>query len=447
MKKKFFILSIIAFIFSIVPFIKSKNRTVTTLLWMPKLLSGAFSLWLALFGLMGTVYGALRRDFKLLYTGGVSAILSLGYIRSVTKGHNGFLAAFGADWQAKIPPAQVPRLQKPRWPVLALPVQPVPHQRDIPYGVSPATGKPLLADVWVPPRYSLSSGLGIIYIHGGSWQLGTRNLGTAPFFQRLASLGHVVMDIEYTLFPHCTMVEMAQEVKQAIAWLKTNGPALGVDPKKVALIGGSAGAHLALLAAYTPENDRLCPPGTLETADYSVRGVVAYYPPTDFRELPGDYATLLDLQEKDQWKKDLQATVIRFMNDTLRVASSIRGAKGQLRRPRWESEVFVNASDFIFSLVGGAPETHPELFTLVSPIAHVNRRCPPTLILQGQDDFFEFLPGARRLHRRLQEEGVPSILVEFPHCEHTFDLILPQISPAAQAATWDVERFLGILSS
>jgi hypothetical protein len=36
-------------------------------------------------------------------------------------------------------------------------------------------------------------------------------------------------------------------------------------------------------------------------------------------------------------------------------------------------------------------------------------------------------------------------MVEFPHSEHAFDLILPQISPAAQAATYDAERFLGLM--
>ncbi|MCE5208477.1 MAG: alpha/beta hydrolase [Chloroflexi bacterium] len=445
MKKKFLVLSIISAIGSIFPFLKSKNRTITTLLWLPKLLSGAFSLWLAMFGVISSIYGWMRHDRKLTFTGGLGAFLSLTYIRQVTKGHDGFAKTFGQDWQDKIPPAQVPRLQRVRWPILSVPVQPVPHQKDITYGTSPATGQPLLADLWVPPKHSLSSGLGIIYIHGGSWQVGTRDLGTGPFFQRLATLGHVVMDIEYTLYPLCTMVEMTQEVKLAIAWLKAHSSILGVNPQRIVLIGGSAGAHLALLAGYTPDNAQLRPTGI--SGDLSVRGVVAFYPPTDFRNLPGDYSTLLDLHEASQWKKDIQETVIHFMNDSLRIASSLRGAKNQIRRPRSDAGLFVEAADFIFKLIGGTPDENPELFSLVSPAAHVNADCPPTLLLQGTDDFFNFLPGVQRLYKSLQAAGVPSILVEFPHCEHAFDLILPQISPAAQAATHDVERFLAIMSS
>jgi acetyl esterase/lipase len=79
---------------------------------------------------------------------------------------------------------------------------------------------------------------------------------------------------------------------------------------------------------------------------------------------------------------------------------------------------------------------------MLSPITHVSKNCPPTLILQGSDDVFELAPATRHLHRALLEAGVPTILVEYPHTEHGFDLILPQISPVAQAATREVDRFL-----
>ncbi len=53
----------------------------------------------------------------------------------------------------------------------------------------------------------------------------------------------------------------------------------------------------------------------------------------------------------------------------------------------------------------------------------------------------------RRLHQLLRTAGVPSVLVEFPNSDHAFDLVLPRISPAAQAATYDVERFLALMVS
>jgi acetyl esterase/lipase len=67
------------------------------------------------------------------------------------------------------------------------------------------------------------------------------------------------------------------------------------------------------------------------------------------------------------------------------------------------------------------------------------------LLLHGTDDIFDLTPAVRRLHQELLGAGATSILVEFPHTEHAFDLVLPRVSPVAQAAAYDVERFLALL--
>jgi len=51
----------------------------------------------------------------------------------------------------------------------------------------------------------------------------------------------------------------------------------------------------------------------------------------------------------------------------------------------------------------------------------------------------------RALYTKLVESGVPAINVVFPWTNHAFDLILPQIKPAAQPALYDVDRFLALL--
>ena len=99
----------------------------------------------------------------------------------------------------------------------------------------------------------------------------------------------------------------------------------------------------------------------------------------------------------------------------------------------------------ISEMLGGSAAEIPETYKLLSPIMHVGSHCPPTLLLQGADDVFELAPGVREIQARLREAGVPVVWVEFPHTEHGFDLIAPQISPVAQAATYDVERFLAML--
>lgn len=97
------------------------------------------------------------------------------------------------------------------------------------------------------------------------------------------------------------------------------------------------------------------------------------------------------------------------------------------------------------AMLGGDADQIPEAFQLLSPSSHVGAHCPPTLLLQGSDDVFQLAPAVRRFHQDLRRAGVPTVLVEFPHTDHAFDLLLPSISPVAQASTYAVERFLALL--
>ena len=98
--------------------------------------------------------------------------------------------------------------------------------------------------------------------------------------------------------------------------------------------------------------------------------------------------------------------------------------------------------------LGGRPDEWPELYRQISPIVHVGADTPPTLQFVGEHDVYVSDSGSvSALHRKLQEVGVPSVYVEFPRTDHAFDLFLPEISPAAQAAMYDVDRFLALMAS
>lgn len=103
------------------------------------------------------------------------------------------------------------------------------------------------------------------------------------------------------------------------------------------------------------------------------------------------------------------------------------------------------AANFIAQLLGAGPDEQPELYHRLLPSGHVGPHCPPTLLLQGASDIFGMAASIKRLHQALRQAGVLSILVEFLATDHAFDMVLPQVSPAAQAATYDVERFLALL--
>ena len=301
-------------------------------------------------------------------------------------------------------------------------------RQSIVYGVNPETGQVLLADLWLPPADQARSGLGVIYVHGGAWRLGTKDMGTRPFFRRLAGQGHVVMDIDYTLAPATDVPGMVGDVKRALIWLKQNAAAYGVNPERVVLIGGSAGGHLALLAAYTPNDAALQPDGS--TVDTAVRAVVSFYGPVDFLDVHEDVERTRDRLIRRKRIRPYGALVETLLQ------------RGGVVSPGTPIE---SAGNYVVQLLGAEPSERPDLYAQLSPSSRVGPHCPPTLLLQGTADIFGMSRSVRRLHQLLQMAGVPSVLVEFPNSDHAFDLVLPRISPAAQAATYDVERFLALM--
>jgi len=135
-------------------------------------------------------------------------------------------------------------------------------QRDVPFWTPPRSARPLLCDVWRPPAGVPPSGLAFILFHGSAWVILDKDVGTRPFFRHLAAQGHVIMDVAYRLYRETDIEGMVGDVRRSVAWLKANALAYGVNPDRIVIGGGSAGGHIALLAAYTEGHPELTPPDT-----------------------------------------------------------------------------------------------------------------------------------------------------------------------------------------
>jgi acetyl esterase/lipase len=423
------ILTYLSALLGIAPFVRLRDRSAEPLLWLPKLLGGALSLVAGVVGGLGALVGIARRDFKLAAAGVLGAGLAAKYVAGIPASEDQFEAAFGPGWQERVPLSLRPLPPLPRWTLRSRAPGAVRFQRNVVFGHRPGNSQALLADLWQPSLNTPPSGLGIIYAHGSGWRVGDKDLGTRPFFRRLAGQGHVVLDIAYTLWPQADIPTMVAEVNQAILWLKENGPAYSVNPERVVLSGGSAGAHLALLAAYTANHPAFRP--AAGTGDTSVRGVVAFYPPVDF------LATRAQMEEQ-------RPASPGFLS---KAGEAIMNSVFELQN--WDAQReagrHVRYREAMVAMMGGDVDEVPDTYRLLSPASHVGPHCPPTLLLQGSDDVFGLAPPLRRFHEDLLAAGVPVILVEFPHTEHGFDLVLPQVSPVARAAIVDVERFLALL--
>ena len=405
-----------------------KYRTSGIVLWPLKMVVTAVTPLVALLGVVLGLVGLRRRDPITAGLGLLGAGLSSRYIAQSISPHRGFDQTFGEGWQQRIPPEQAERFLKRRWVPLLRRAPAGAWQRNLGYGVNPETGRRLVADLWQPPAGVASSGLAVLYVHGGAWRLGEKDMGTRPFFRRLASQGHVVMDVEYTLVPATDVPGEVRDVKRALIWLKRNAVEMGVNPERIVLMGGSAGGHLALLTAYSPNDPDLQPDAS--PVDTSVRAVVSFYGPADF----------LDLYDDVERSRERLVRRKRIRPYGALVEAVVQ--LGGLTPPKTPIE---QAGNFVAELLGAAPTERPDLYRQLSPTGRVGPHCPPTLLLQGTADVFGIARSARRLVHALQAAGVPSMLVEFPNTDHAFDLVLPQVSPAAQAATYDVERFLALM--
>ncbi|MEX2279344.1 MAG: alpha/beta hydrolase, partial [Acidimicrobiia bacterium] len=132
-------------------------------------------------------------------------------------------------------------------------------------------------------RSDLSSGSTyptLVYLHGGSWTGGDPHAQSRPLIHHLAEDGWVVATVGYPLSPKATFPDHLIGVKKALAWLRTEGAEHGVDPDRMAIAGGSAGGHLAALAALTPNRPEYQP--GFEDVDTSVTACVTLYGIYDF---------------------------------------------------------------------------------------------------------------------------------------------------------------------
>jgi acetyl esterase/lipase len=405
------------------------------MLSIPKILGASLAPFSAVCGLVGIAFGLsalwLARGKVgfgpwLVVLGGLAAAtINAAHAQLIVASSGNFAEAFGIDWQEQIPPQLKGRMLAERWTWKLSTAHGVHVERDVAFATVPGSNRRLLADVWSPPTGVAPSRLGFIYLHGGGYSAFDKGGPTELWFRHLAAQGHVVMDVAYRLIPETTVVGMQGDVKRAVAWLKRNADQYGVDPNNIVLGGGSAGSHLALLAAYAPYHP-LFTPEDVRGVKLSVRGVIGYYNAGDYR--PESQTAV--------HRTALEQTVARLLTNLLERWSTSEIAVDDAGG--WDAHLFL----------GGRPDQWPHLYRQISPIVHVSADTPPTLQFVGEYDVYVSDSGSvSALHRKLRNARVPSVYVEFPRTDHAFDLLLPEISPAAQAAMYDVDRFLALMAS
>jgi acetyl esterase/lipase len=119
-------------------------------------------------------------------------------------------------------------------------------ERGIEYGSH--DGVRLLADLYMPKKAGKYPA--IVAVHGGGWQLGSRET-YGHWGRYLAARGYVLMAVSYRLSTpeRKTYPDAVHDIRAAVQFIRSRGEAHKVDPARLALMGDSAGAHLASLVA------------------------------------------------------------------------------------------------------------------------------------------------------------------------------------------------------
>ncbi len=127
---------------------------------------------------------------------------------------------------------------------------------------------PLLLDASIPDGPGPFAT--VIIVHGGGFTKGNKVTYVPPIFQPLTRGGFAWFSIDYRLAPAATAKDQIDDVLSALAWVHQHAAQYKVDPKRIALLGESAGAYLVdYVAMVAPKDD-------------PIAAVVSFYGPADF---------------------------------------------------------------------------------------------------------------------------------------------------------------------
>jgi acetyl esterase/lipase len=143
----------------------------------------------------------------------------------------------------------------------------------------------LLADIYRPPA-ELNKHTAVIHLHGGGFRGGSK--AGARTARQLAALGYTCIASQYRLATEAKWPAQIQDVKACIRWARANLDRLDIETEKVAVLGYSAGGHLALVAAGSQDLPEFEGDGGNPGFGTEVAACVAFYPPVANSKAEGE---------------------------------------------------------------------------------------------------------------------------------------------------------------
>jgi len=211
----------------------------------------------------------------------------------------------------------------------------------------------------------------MVLIHGGGWMAGSRADMYGPV-NGMGSVGFACVNVEYRLAPNAQYPAQLEDVKASIRWVKENASKYNFNTSKIAVIGFSAGGHLAAMLATTGQEAKW---DKGSKVDSSVAAAISFAGPTDLPTI---------------WKhRDTQPA----------------GDRGVIEA-------------CLPALLGDTLEKVPDKYKEASPIFHITKKTAPLLLMHGEDDKLVLKEQSEIMYRILQSQGVESELLLIPNAGH-----------------------------
>ena len=130
----------------------------------------------------------------------------------------------------------------------------------------------------------------LVYVHGGSWVYGTKEIPDAisPLLDAFREEGFAIISTSYELMRgEENFNKQICDVKDTIRWIYKNKEDYNFNTNKIGIIGASSGAHLSLMAAYSDNNDFI---DDEELSNYpsKVKYLIDFFGPTNLNTLDMD---------------------------------------------------------------------------------------------------------------------------------------------------------------
>ncbi len=262
---------------------------------------------------------------------------------------------------------------------------PFTRQGDVIYGHK--DGMALTMDVFTPEKANHAAVIWIV--SGGLYS--SHELIQPIFILPFLARGYTVFAVVHSSQPRYTATEVIPDIGRAVRFIRSRAAEFKIDPMRIGITGASSGGHLAVYQGVTGDQGNPEAKDPVEQVSSRVQAVACFFPPTDFLNYgaPGKvnlgtgclapFKAVFDFQELDASKRNL-----------------------------------VSVRD---------PARRLEIGRQVSPVYHVTKDDPPTLIIHGDADTLVPLQQSERLIGCLKEAGVPAELIVKPGAGHGWPTI------------------------